>query len=70
MGVYQVTYSQAHWIFAFHYWSASKRLESVSHGMEVESLNRNLRIVFWTFLFANTFIPSMLGWDLYFATRT
>ena len=63
MGVYQVTYSQAHWIFAFHYWSASKRLESVSQGEQVTSLNRKLQLVFWTLLFANTFIPSMLGWD-------
>lgn len=67
-GLYYMTYSLAHWIFAFYYYSCSKHLELTVNDEDPTKPQRRLNLIFLTFVVLNIVVPSVIGWEHFLPT--
>ena len=56
-GVYDSTYSVAHWVFAAHYYTNAIRIELISRKQSPESNQLKMNILFWSLVGANVLLP-------------
>lgn len=56
-GVYDTTYSVAHWVFAAHYYTNSVRIEMLLKRKDPQLGQENMKLLFWTLVVLNSLLP-------------
>lgn len=56
-GVYDSTYSVAHWMFAAHYYTNAMRIELIYTKKSLDSNQLYMNILFWSLIAANALLP-------------